>query len=162
MEPHGVCAVFWYFRKIGKLRGLWRHTCHISHHSMWFHGNGFGGLTTPYYLNVGRSSLWCPFILHYVHHNSSCFSFPLARYYCCIITTSNHDCRWSWSILVLLSTTSIVASNFIDIYNSYDYMVTFFCVSGILLCGKNPIMNDSLCSTSDIRKVNLSIGTLNL
>jgi hypothetical protein len=37
-------------------------------------GNGFGIPATMYYVNVGHSFLWCPYVLHVVHQTTSILS----------------------------------------------------------------------------------------
>ena len=110
-------------------------------------------------MSIGKLSLWCPSVLHLVHHSSSWTSFPLLMYWSFIVRLAN--CDW---ICIIPVEVSLIGedSNFISIYRDSICNTIFCCINGVQICGNKVTINHYLCCTSNIWNLTLDINVLNL
>ena len=103
-------------------------------------------------------SLVCLFVRHLVHHKSSWDSFPLFMSWSYTIRLAN--CNW---ICIIHAPPSLIDedSSFIAISSASIYDTILCCIKWARMCGRSAAINHSLCCTSDIWKLTLSIKFLN-
>ena len=103
-------------------------------------------------------SLWCPSIMHLVHHKSLWTSFPFLISWRCTIRLAN--CDW---IYIILAPPSLIGKDsiFIAISSAFVYDTIFCFIKGAYMCGNSATINHSLWCTSDIWKITLAIRVLN-
>ena len=105
-------------------------------------------------MSIEKISLWCPSVLHLVHHNSSWTYFPCSMSWSCSVRLSS--CDWIPIIPALIYPID-EDSRFNAISRAYVHDTIFCCINGTRMHGNNASMNHSLCCTSNISKLTLAL-----
>ena len=119
--------------------------------------NGFGIPVSMYCVNVGHSFLWCPSVLHVVHHTTSRLSLPLfylswkVRFFISSFNSSiARSVLWYWFSSICK-----------DSYRASTWDCNFYCLSGYFRCGNKEFTKKCLCYISVMEYLNFPFRRLN-